>query len=262
MKYNSILCVARKKLNFSRRVWCEQYEPKNSHTRLKSNFDRFLIIFFITRIHRVRFGSVNGEASRVKPSKKNFLKKILGSKIWKKILWTKIWKKKFRNKNFGKKILKKKFWRKNFEKKILEKKFWKTNFGKKTKKKISKKNFKKNLRTKFSKKYFEKKIYEKSFDKKNVGKINSRTKAFITKLYSNIDKCYTIFGLLAPFDKTGSNENVCGIWFKIGSVARSHWMQGMRRFERSREKRSSTACELSVTRYHMSGICFIGGTKF
>ena len=43
-------------------------------------------------------------------------------------------------------------------------------------------------------------------------------------------------------------ENVCGIWFKIGSAARSHWTQGMWRFERSREKRYITACELSVTR--------------
>ena len=58
-------------------------------------------------------------------------------------------------------------------------------------------------------------MFEKSFDKKNFGKINSKTKIFITKLYSNIDKCHTIFALLARFDKrerkTGSNENVCGI---------------------------------------------------
>ena len=109
-------------------------------------------------------------------------------------------------------------------------------------------------------------MLEKSYDKKNVGKINSKTKIFITKLYSNIDKCQIIFALLASFDKTGrktgSNENVYGIWFKIGSVARSHWTQGMRRFERSREKRYITACELSVTRDHMSGICFIGGKTF
>ena len=55
----------------------------------------------------------------------------------------------------------------------------------------------------------------KSFDKKNVGKIKYKTKIFITTIYSNIDKCHTIFSLLAPFDKTGrktgSNENVCGI---------------------------------------------------
>ena len=55
-------------------------------------------------------------------------------------------------------------------------------------------------------------MYEKSFDKKNVGKINSKTKIFITRLYSNINKCHTIFALLAPFDKTGrktgSNESV------------------------------------------------------
>ena len=65
------------------------------------------------------------------------------------------------------------------------------------------------------KKNVEKKIFEKSFDKKNLGKINSKTKIFITKLYSNIDKCHTIFAMLAPFEKTGcgtgSNENVCGI---------------------------------------------------
>ena len=46
-------------------------------------------------------------------------------------------------------------------------------------------------------------MFEKSFDKKNVGKINSKIKMFITKLYSNIDKCYSIFALLAPFDNTG-----------------------------------------------------------
>ena len=53
-------------------------------------------------------------------------------------------------------------------------------------------------------------MFEKSFDK-----INSKTKIFITKLYSNIDKYHTIFALLAPFDKTGrktgSDEKVCGI---------------------------------------------------
>ena len=136
---------------------------------------------------------------------------------------------------------------------MLKQKFWK---------KIVKKIWKKNLR----KKMLKKKMFEKSFDKKNLRKINSKTKIFITKLQSNIDKCHTIFALLAPFDKTGrkteSNENVCGIWFKIGSVAHSLWTQGMRRFERSREKRYITACDLSVTRYHMNGICFIGGMKF
>ena len=45
--------------------------------RLKSTFDRSLyIIFFITQIHTVRFVSVNGEASRVKPSKKSFGRKL------------------------------------------------------------------------------------------------------------------------------------------------------------------------------------------
>ena len=86
-----------------------------------------------------------------------------------------------------------------------------------------------------------KKILKKCFDEKNVGKINYKRKIFIIKIYSSIDKCHTIFALLAPFDrtgrKTGINENVCGIWFKIGSVARSHWTQVMWRFEGSREKR-------------------------
>ena len=95
------------------------------------------------------------------------------------------------------------------------KKMWKKNVGKNFFFLISKKKFWKNN--------FEKKIFQKSCDKKNFGKINSKTKIFVTKLYSNIDKCHAIFALLAPFDKTGrktgSNENVCGIWFKIGSVA-------------------------------------------
>ena len=56
------------------------------HTRLKSNFDRLLyIIFFITQIHTVRLVSINGEASRVRPSnKKIFGKKILGKNFKKK----------------------------------------------------------------------------------------------------------------------------------------------------------------------------------
>ena len=35
-----------------------------------------------------------------------------------------------------------------------------------------------------------------------------KTKIFITKLYSNIYKCYTIFDLLAPFDKQGGRQRV------------------------------------------------------
>ena len=66
------------------------------------------IIFFITQIHRVRFSSVNGRASRVKPSKTNFGKK-LENDFWKE--------------NFGKKILKNKFHVTNVGKKILGKKF-------------------------------------------------------------------------------------------------------------------------------------------
>ena len=96
------------------------------HTRLKSNFDRLpYIIFFITQIHTVCLVSINGEASKIRPSKNKF------------------WEKKLK---------------KNFETKILG-----TNFE----------------------------------------KINYTTKIFITKIYSNIDKCHTIFSLLARCDKTG-----------------------------------------------------------
>ena len=62
----------------------------------------------------------------------------------------------------------------------------------------------------------EKKFFEKKT--KNFGKLNYNTKIFTTKVYSNIDKCHTIFALLVSFDKnrakdrqTGSNKNVCGI---------------------------------------------------
>ena len=104
-----------KELNFSRRVWCEQYEPKKSHTRLKSNFDRLLIIFLVTQLHRVRFVSVNGGASRPQKKIPNEFWEI---KIEKNILGRKFWQT-----NFEKKI-----WKENFEKKILEKKFTKNKF--------------------------------------------------------------------------------------------------------------------------------------
>ena len=124
----------------------------------------------------------------------------------------------FEKKNLGKK----------FKKKIFGKKCWKQNFGKVWIKKILENSL-------------TKKILEKSFDRKNFREINYQRKIFITKIDSNIHKCHTIFALLIPFDrtgrKTGSNENVYGIWFKIGSVARLHWTQVMWWFERSRETR-------------------------
>ena len=86
---------------------------KKSYSRLKSNFDRLLLIFFITQIHRVRFVSVNGEASRVKPSKKN-LKTKMEKKCWKKNFEKKNCEKHFEKKMLEKKS-KKKFWNKKFE---------------------------------------------------------------------------------------------------------------------------------------------------
>ena len=38
-------------------------------------------------------------------------------------------------------------------------------------------------------------MLEKKFWKNNFGKINYKTKIFITKIHSNIDKCHTIFSL-------------------------------------------------------------------
>ena len=127
--------------------------------------------------------------------KKNF-KKVLKKQILKKF-----WKKNFETKL--KKNKKKKFW-----KKMLGKQFWKKKFWKEVKKKMEK------ILEKKEKTIWEK-IFLKKFWEKNVGEINYKWKIFITKIYSNIDKCHTIFALLAPFHrtgrKTGSNENVCGI---------------------------------------------------
>ena len=110
---------------------------------------------------------------------------------------------------------------------LKKKKIWKE---------LEKNLWKKILETKFWKKNVETKTLGKKFEKKNVGKINYKTKIFITKIYSNIDKCHTIFSLLAPYVKTGrkagktsviydSKEAVslaligrkeCGVWTKSG----------------------------------------------
>ena len=79
--------VAGKELNFSGRVWCEQYEPKKSTLSHKTKVQfRPLAVNHIFH-NTVRFVSVNGKASRVKPSKKSFEKKLeknLEKKFWKK----------------------------------------------------------------------------------------------------------------------------------------------------------------------------------
>ena len=49
-------------------------------------------------------------------------------------------------------------------------------------------------------------MLEKSFDKKTGGKVNYRTKIFITKIYSNIDKGHIILALLASFDKNRAKD--------------------------------------------------------
>ena len=72
------------------------------------------IIFFITQINRVRFVSVNGIASRVKPAKNKFWKQV------RKKFWEKNFEKKILKKNFAKKILKKP-WEKVLIKKNVEK---------------------------------------------------------------------------------------------------------------------------------------------
>ena len=69
---NIIVYYALRGRNWTLRVECDVSSMNRRripyHTRLKSNFNRLLqIIFFITQIHRLRFVSVNGEASREKP---------------------------------------------------------------------------------------------------------------------------------------------------------------------------------------------------
>ena len=39
-------------------------------------------------------------------------------------------------------------------------------------------------------------MLEKSFEKQNFGKINYKRKIFITKIYSNIDKCHERQGVM------------------------------------------------------------------
>ena len=83
---------------------------------------------------------------------------------------------------------------KTFEKKNLTRNFETKILGKK----LEKKSFSQSFEKKILKKHVGKKVWQKNF-----GKINYKTKIFITKIYSNIDKCHTILSLLAPFDKTG-----------------------------------------------------------
>ena len=49
-KYNSILCGVGKKLNFSRRVWCEQYELKKSTSHTTRDESSILTACFVNHI--------------------------------------------------------------------------------------------------------------------------------------------------------------------------------------------------------------------
>ena len=62
------------------------------------------------------------------------------------------------------------------------------------------------LRKKFWQINFEKQNLNKNVEKKKCGKINYKTKIFIIKIYSNIDKCHTIFASLALFDKNRTKD--------------------------------------------------------
>ena len=54
-------------------------------------------------------------------------------------------------------------------------------------------------RVKPSKNKFWKEVGNKFLKKKNFGKINYKSKIFIIKIHSKIDRCHTIFALLAPW---------------------------------------------------------------
>ena len=97
---------------------------------------------------------------------------------------------------------KKKIWNKIFETKIWNKNFEKINLKKK----------------------FEKKILEKNF-----GKINYKTKIFITKIYSNIDKCHTI--TFSSHTEYVKRESIVIAWVKkkILSFWQCSWIVCLRR---------------------------------
>ena len=125
--------------------------------------------------------------------------------------------------------MKQKFWKKN-----LKKKFWK-----------------KNLKQKFWKKNVGKKILKKRFDKKILKKWITKQKfsepKFIATFFHTIFIATHYFFLASPSTKQGERQGKRR-WYMIQNrhaycgVARSHWTQGMWRFERSREKRYITAC--------------------
>ena len=91
-KYNSILCVAGKELNFSRRVWCEQYKSKKttlSH-ETKVQFRPLAVyhIFDNTNTYSLfslhKRGGIESKAVKKKIEKKlekNVRKKILRKKV-------------------------------------------------------------------------------------------------------------------------------------------------------------------------------------
>ena len=132
-KYNSRLCVAGKELNFSRRVWCEQYKSKKSTLLYETKVQfRPLAVYHI--FHNTDTYSLFSLYKRGGIKSKAFETKNFEKKVKKK-------------KNFGKKMLRRKFWKKNFEKKF------------------EKKNFFFNFKTKILGKNFEKKTLEKKFRK-------------------------------------------------------------------------------------------------
>ena len=51
--------------------------------------------------------------------------------------------------------------------------------------------------------------------------MNYKTKIFITQIYSNIDKCHTIFSLLAPFDKTGRKTGETSVVYDSKQACRA-----------------------------------------
>ena len=66
-------------------AWAEEEYLTTHHARRKFNFHRllYIIAIYLTQIHRVRVVCVNKEASRVKPSKKKNLNKVLTKKMLK-----------------------------------------------------------------------------------------------------------------------------------------------------------------------------------
>ena len=204
-KYNSILCGAGKKLNFARRVWCEQYEPKKSTlhmSRDESPISTVCCISYFISLRVWKCGLTHASRAEIRiftPRDIKFrtilVRKTFSWRVWlhltslRLVLQTHTRQKTFHrtrsvmyyfttqmchfvsvNGEASRVRQESRPKNKNFEKKILGKKIRKKSFEKKV------------LGKKIRKKSFEKKVLGKKCWKKNFEKKNLENKFWINKL--------------------------------------------------------------------------------